>query len=121
MCHLILMLPVLALPLFWFLPLTIAGPLYGAASTAAGLVYYYAWETGRRPVRIGRERLWDSKGRVVAAEPVLRVKIDGEIWQARSSDSVAAGDEVRVEGSKGLTLRVGKTNRNSSEVRRWKD
>lgn len=120
MCHLILMLPVVALPLFWFLPLTTAGPLYGAATTMAGVVYYYAWETGRRPVKIGRERLCDTKGSVVATQPVLRVKMDGEIWRARSPEMLAPGDEVRVVDFKGLVLRVAKTSHGASEVRLWK-
>lgn len=121
MCHLILMLPVAALPLFWFLPLTIAGPLYGAAATMAGVVYCYAWETGRRPVKIGRKRLCDTKGLVVAAQPVLRVKVDGEIWRARTPEALVPGDEVRVADLKGLILRVAKTSRGAGEVRRWKD
>ncbi len=49
MCHLVLLLPVIALPLFWLLPLSVAGPLYGAAAALAGVVYYYAWDTGAVP------------------------------------------------------------------------
>jgi len=118
-CHLILMLPVAALPLFWFLPWTIAGPLYGAASAAAGVVYYYAWKTGHRPVEIGRERLRGAEGEVLVPDPVLRVKVDGDSWQARSKDHLTTGDLVCVDRVDGLTLRVSK--RTHGGLRPWKD
>jgi len=113
MCHLILMLPVVALPVFWLLPLTIAAPVYGAASTLAGVVYYFTWETGRRPVVIGRERLVGMQARVLGTEPVLRVELDGEPWRAKSADTLAAGDVVRVDAVRDLTLRVSRAARAS--------
>lgn len=106
MCHLILMLPVAALPVFWFLPLAVAAPVYGAASALAGVVYYFTWKTGRRPVVIGRERLLGMTARVLATEPTLRVQLEGESWKARSPDALAKGDPVRVDRIDGLTLRV---------------
>lgn len=106
MCHLILMLPVVALPVFWLLPMGIAAPVYGAASGLAGVVYYFTWETGRRPVAIGRERLVDMTARVLETEPALRVELDGETWRARSPDTLAAGDVVRIDAVRDLTLHV---------------
>lgn len=106
MCHLILMLPVIALPVFWFLPMAIAGPVYGAASALAGVVYYFTWKTGRRPVAIGRERLVGMQARVLGTEPALRVELDGEAWRAKSSDALTAGDVVRVDEARDLTLHV---------------
>lgn len=106
MCHLILMLPVAALPVFWLLPMGIAAPVYGAASVLAGVVYYFAWETGRRPVAIGRERLVGMTARVLATEPALRVELDGETWRGRSPDTLTAGDVVRVDKVHDLTLHV---------------
>lgn len=106
MCHLVLMLPVVALPVFWFLPLAVAAPVYGAASALAGVVYYFTWKTGRRPVAIGRERLVGMTVRVLETEPALRVEMGGEAWRARSPDALAKYDPVRVDGIDGLTLRV---------------
>lgn len=106
MCHLILMLPVVALPVFWFLPLAVAAPVYGAASTLAAVVYYFTWETGRRPVSIGRERLVGMTARVLETEPALRVELDGETWRARSSETLAAGDVVHIDAVRDLTLHV---------------
>lgn len=104
MCHLILMLPV-----FWLLPLTLAGPVYGAASAFAGVVYYYTWETGRRPVVIGRERLGGATGKVLETVGALRIRVDGEIWRARSTSELTVGDTVLVdELNNGLILGVSK-------------
>lgn len=108
MCHLILLLPVVALPLFWMLPLTIAGPVYIACVAVATIVYYYAWETGHRPVRIGQERLLHSQGTVVAIAPALRIKVNSDVWLARSEDTLAVGEAVHVDGRNGLTLLVSK-------------
>lgn len=106
MCHLILMLPVVALPVFWLLPLTVAAPVYGTASALAGVVYYFAWETGRRPVAIGRERLVGMTARVLETEPSLRVELDGETWRALSPETLAAGDVVHIHAVRDLTLHV---------------
>lgn len=106
MCHLILMLPVAALPVFWLLPLTIAAPVYGAASGLAAVVYYFTWETGRRPVSVGRERLVGMTARVLETRPALRVELDGETWRARSPEMLAAGDVVHIDAVRDLTLHV---------------
>lgn len=110
MCHLILMLPVVALPVFWFLPLSIAAPIYGVASAVAGGVYYMAWNTGRRPVVIGREHLVGLKARVLSTEPTLRVELEGETWRARSTETLSVGDTVYVEKVENLTLKVSHAN-----------
>lgn len=102
------MLPVVALPAFWFLPLTVAVPVYGTASALAGVVYYFAWKTGRRPVAIGRERLIGMTAQVLETDPAVRVELEGEAWRATSPDALAKGDPVRVEGIDGLTLRMRK-------------
>lgn len=108
MCHLVLLLPVLGLLLFWVLPLGIAAPLYAACVGLAAVVYYYAWETGHRPVRIGQERLLNAEGRVLDVTPVLRIKVDDGIWLARSRDKFDVGEAVHVDGREGLTLLVSK-------------
>lgn len=108
MCHLILLLPVVALPVFWLLPLGLAAPVYGTAVGLAGIVYYYAWDTGRRPARIGRERLQGAEGEVLTTRPLLRVRVHSEIWQARSDDNLSPGDTVQVDRLEGLTLFVSK-------------
>lgn len=105
MCHLILALPLLALPVFWLLPLPAAVPLYLLIAGVAVATYFYAFSAARRPVEIGRERLFGAGGTVVSVAP-LQVKVDGEIWMARSSDVFAVGDAVDVDGVDGLTLQV---------------
>ena len=38
--------------------------------------------------------------------PSGQVRIDGELWEARSAESVATGERVRIESLDGLTLVV---------------
>lgn len=85
-----------------------AAPLYAACVGVATVVYYYAWKTGHRPVRIGQERLLNARGTVLSIAPVLRIKVDSDVWLARSGDKLDVGEAVRVDGRDGLTLRVSK-------------
>jgi hypothetical protein len=55
MCHITLLLPVLALPVFWILPLAVSVPVYAVVVIIAGLVYGYAMLAMRRPVETGVE------------------------------------------------------------------
>ena len=49
MCHLILLLPLLALPLFWLTPLSIALPAYVAVLALSGGIYLLAVRAMHRP------------------------------------------------------------------------
>ncbi|MEJ2346017.1 MAG: NfeD family protein [Gammaproteobacteria bacterium] len=87
MCHLILLLPVLALPVFWWLPLTLAGPVYAAVCGLSAWIYYYVIRAMRRPVETGSEELLHSTGEVISVDGRrLRVRIHGEVWAAESDD-----------------------------------
>jgi len=55
MCHIILMMPILALPLFWVLPLSIAAPVYGVILLLSSWLYYFTMQAMRRPTEIGSE------------------------------------------------------------------
>ena len=57
MCHLVLLLPILALPLFWFAPLAIAVPAYVVVLILSGWFYWLAVSAMRRPVHTGAEAL----------------------------------------------------------------
>lgn len=107
MCHLILLLPVLALPVFWWLPLTLAGPVYAAVCGLSAWIYYYVIRAMRRPVETGSEELLHSTGEVISVDGRrLRVRIHGEVWAAESDDELRRGDEVSVLAVDGLRLRV---------------
>jgi membrane protein implicated in regulation of membrane protease activity len=107
MCHLILLLPVLALPLFWLAPLSIAVPAYAAVLILSGGIYFLAVRAMHRPVQIGVEALLHSRGEVLAkADGLFRVRVHSEVWNAESKDDLDPGDSVEVIAVDDLRLRV---------------
>lgn len=61
----------------------------------------------RRPVRAGAEQMIGATGEVVNwAGNQGRVHVNGEIWEARSSQSLSKGQTVHVVSRTGLTLVV---------------
>lgn len=110
-CHVLLFgLPVLGLPLFWIFPLPVALALYlplSALSIGFGMVVI---RTLRRPVSTGVEALRGRSGRVVTVDGqsiMVQLDGDGELWQATSSEPLAAMQAVDVVDIDGLTLIVG--------------
>jgi membrane-bound serine protease (ClpP class) len=61
----------------------------------------------RYRVTTGSEGMLGERAQAISAlDPEGRVRLRGEIWNARASDSVAEGAEVRVKAVEGLTLVV---------------
>jgi inner membrane protein len=107
MCHLLLLMPVLALPVFWLLPWPLALSTYAVVTALSAWLYWLALRAMRRPVVTGREELIGSKGEVAeAGGRQLSVRVHGEVWNARSKDRIEKGDRVQVDGMDGLILRV---------------
>lgn len=107
MCHLILLLPVVAISLFWFFPLSIAVPTYGVVLIVSGWVYFLAIRAMRRPVQTGVEALMHSIGEVLGKEGSLfRVRVRSEVWNAESTDNLQPGDAVEVVSVDELRLKV---------------
>lgn len=109
MCHLLLILPVLALAVFWIWPLAIAVPVYAAVFAVSVLFYGLLIRSMRTPVRTGREELLHSTAVVLhAAGPRdVWVRVHGEEWKARAGGEVPRpGEVVRIVGIDGMTLRV---------------
>ena len=107
MCHLILMMPVLGLPVFWVWPMSIAAPVYTVIIVLSAMVYFYTLRAMRRPVQTGSEEMLRSLGEVREARGCMaRVRVHSEIWNAESSDRLRKGDQVRILSVDGLTLKV---------------
>ena len=109
MCHIILLLPILGLVVFWLLPLSVAVPVYAAILLVSGSVYFMMMRAMRRPVRTGAQGMLHEIAEVVETmNPTGRVRVHGEIWEAVSSDVLREGDRVEIVGVTGLTLQVRK-------------
>ena len=82
----------------------------GMAVLSAGFfvgVLGFAARARRRPVRTGAEEMIGSTGEVVSwAQDAGSVHVHGELWAARSSNTLAKGQKVRVVSRTGLTLSV---------------
>jgi len=117
MCHLILLLPVIALPVFWLLPLDIALPLYACVLVLSAFLYIMVMMVMRSPVITGKKGLLLAHGDVQRVDGhAATVWINGELWSA-VGDDLTIGDTVKVVSIDGLVLNVCKIT--SSEV--WSD
>jgi membrane-bound serine protease (ClpP class) len=87
---------------WWATTLLLAVGLFELSQTVFWLRY-----TNRRSTVVGAETL---VGRVVEVSdecrPVGRVRVHGELWNARCPEGAARGDRVRITGLNGLTLEV---------------
>jgi len=87
---------------WWAIALLLATGLLELAQTAFWLRY-----TNRRAAVVGAEAML---GRVVEVSeecrPKGRVRVQGELWNARCDEGAARGERVRITGLDGLTLEV---------------
>lgn len=106
MCHLALLLPILALPLFWLFPPGIAVPAYVAVLLVTCIIYLKLVESCRLPIVTGREALLHMTGRVEQTDGCTAVvRINSECWSA-VGENLEPGDRVEISGIDGLVLRV---------------
>jgi membrane-bound ClpP family serine protease len=109
MCHIFLSFPILALPLFYFLPFEEALPLYLAILLFTGFLYFKIIRAMRSKVRTGKEAMIDEEAVVLEdIDPEGKVMVWSEIWKATANgERIHKGQKVRVFGFDGLTAIVG--------------
>ena len=91
MCHLFFALPLLALPVFWLWPVSVALPLYVVAVAGALLAYAYAWKAWRMPRMNGLDAMLGMQGKVVATGArEVRVGVATAGWRVDGDDAVAS-------------------------------
>jgi membrane protein implicated in regulation of membrane protease activity len=107
MCHLLLVLPLLALPVWWLLPLRPAAEIYGVIVVVSGAMYYVALRMMHTPRAMDPDLIIGTRGRVVTNDHGrLQVQLKGEIWYARGASDLGTGETVEVTSRDGLTLGV---------------
>lgn len=107
MCHLIFLAPVLALPLFWVLPLSVAFPVYGAVLVVTALIAWPVVAAWRRPTVTGAEGMLGAKGEALTElNPHGLIRCHGEVWSATADERIPAGQRVRVVALDRLSARV---------------
>ena len=109
MYHVIFILPLLGLVVFWIWPPAIAVPIYAVILTISITAFVVVIRAKRRPLLMGDEELEHEPAEVVSVlgGGQLEVRVHGELWRAVSDDVLAAGDRVDVvsEPSR-MTVRV---------------
>lgn len=111
MCHIILLLPLLTLPIFWLMPVQLAVPLYGLIVAFSGLTYWLLTRLMKKPVATGAQALVGATADVVSrVGPVKRdnflVRAEGELWTAHGTPSITPGDKVTITAVDGIKLTI---------------
>lgn len=109
MCHLVLLMPFLALPVFWLLPLSVAASIYSVVLGVSAWLYIYVFKALSRPVVCGREEILHARGEIIDVhDHQLHVRVHSEVWGGESSDTLSPGDKVEVVDMEDLKLKVKK-------------
>ena len=107
MCHILFLLPFVALLLFFLLPsgqaIFLSIPLFLVFMWLA----WVTWKDMRRPVATGIEGLMGGKAQVVSrTKDGAKVRLRGELWDTMCSDELSVGETVQVTGLEGMKLVV---------------
>jgi membrane protein implicated in regulation of membrane protease activity len=119
MCHVLLLMPVIALPVFWLTPLSFAIPFYLIIMVISILLYRAIAKSMRQPLETGALRLIGSEADVVSrlspghsAQYVVRS--GGEMWTARCADVLQPRETVSIAAIRGIGLVVERRNNGSN-------
>ncbi|MBI2854825.1 MAG: NfeD family protein [Chloroflexi bacterium] len=112
MCHLVLFLPVLGLPVFWLMPVGYSIPIYAAILLLSLPLYWLVMRGMQRPLAVGIESIVGARVEVVKKLGLRRtgmylVRSHGELWTAFGSAGFEAGDRAIVVSFEGNCLVVG--------------
>lgn len=112
MCHVLLLLPVLALPVFWVWPPEIAWPVYGVAASASVGTYVLVFWAWKAPLAHGPQTLLGATGHVVSVDGKrVTLRVRGELWlEDDQGAGLAPGEEAAVVAIDGLRLTVRRLN-----------
>lgn len=121
MCHLVLLMPVIALPIFWLMPLNFAVPIYVFIALASGLLYWLITRSIMKPVATGAESLIGTGAEVVSrlspGNPTrYLVRAGGELWTACCPSVLQPGETVNITDVNGICLVVECGNKSSHPV-----
>lgn len=111
MCHLVLLMPLFGLIVFWIWPLSVALPVYLVILALSGLIYFVILKAMHQPVKTGRQGLIGEIGEISDNKNNKgHISVHGEIWEADIGSNLHKGDQAVVTGVNGLRLQVQKVN-----------
>lgn len=108
MCHLVLFLPVFALPVFLFFPFSTAMTIYLIISGISLLLYYLIFKAMMMKPRVGKEAMLGKTGVVIKdIAPEGKIKYATEIWNAMTDGKkFSVGEKVIIHGFWGMNVLV---------------
>lgn len=109
MCHLVLLMPLIGLGVFWLWPFSVAMPVYLVILFISGLVYFAMLRAMHRPVTTGKEGLIGKSAEVIDIAGFRgHVRVHGEIWEAIFEDSFQKGDTGIIKEVRDMILVIEK-------------
>ena len=110
MCHLVFLIPLAGIPLFWLLPLGYALPINILLWIASGLLGYKVIKAMMLSPKDGFKGLIGTEAMVVSmvnrSYGQYLVKAGHELWTARSTETLRPGERVEVTTTDGIKLVV---------------
>ena len=113
MCHLILLLPVAGLPLFWLMPLGYALHINIVLVLISVFLYFLIVRAMKEPIQDGFQSLIGIEAEVVSKQVpdnpgryLVRAKGEGELWSGYSTDALDIGEWVNIVAVKGIGVGV---------------
>jgi len=100
--------PLLALLLFFYLPLSTALPIYIVILVVAGFCHYFMYQSMRARAKSGLEAMIGGEALVLQdIDPEGMIRFKDELWKATAGGKkIAAGKKVRILEAQGLVLIV---------------
>lgn len=108
MCHLILFLPVFALPVFWVFPFSTAMPIYLIIIGVSVLLYFLIFKAMMMKPLVGKEAILGKTVEVIKdIAPEGKIKYASEVWNAIvDGKKFLIGEKVIIYGFWGLNVLV---------------
>jgi membrane protein implicated in regulation of membrane protease activity len=107
MCHVLMVMPLLGLLLFVFLPWPLALALYLPIVGLSWLGYKKIVYALHQPPLTGIGAMIGKQAEVVGSGVYwINVRYQQEIWRAECGEALRPGQPVIIEGAEGLTLQV---------------
>jgi membrane-bound ClpP family serine protease len=100
--------PLLALLLFYYLPFKTALPIYGVILIISGFCYYVMFKSMRMEAKTGMEARIGREALVIEdIDPEGKTELKEEIWTATARGKrIPQGKRVRIRDARGLVLIV---------------
>lgn len=111
MCHLVLLMPVAALPIFWLMPPGYSVPIYTGIALLSAFLYWMITRAMRQPIQDGFQSLIGTEAEVVSKltsthSAQYLIRSHGELWTAYSRDSLQPGEQVNIVATRGIGVIV---------------